>query len=450
MARFTQAARAALVLTVTLPALPALAQTVFDEPAAFDANIRMRGDGGAVYPGSTVETEGSGFVAGQEVRVLRGTEVLSTLTADAKGNVTWSFDLPEDAALGLHPIVVQTENPDSATVLDLKISPEFDVTEGGYDVVTSQYTNGLYQVDHSEANDTLFTASAVGRPPVTESQLTKLNAETLEVITAITPAEASRGVYAVYGVGVDDAHANVWTTNTRQNTVAVYAQDDLSLVKQFEDGTVDHPRDVVIDEANNRAYVSTSFSGTIAVFDTETLEKLDDLTVESAIRRATFGAMALELDEENGQLYTISRSTPEVARIDLASGEVTVFEAPVDSGTGVTVDPATGTIFVAGARSDNIVAVSADGDVLFDTKVGAYPLNLAYNPVSGNVYAANRESGTLVGIDATSGEVAVVLEGGSFPNHLDVLEDGTIVAVNKARGQDDPTGDTLRRIAPNM
>lgn len=447
MTHLSRAAIAALILAFSTAAAPA--QT-FDTPVSFSADIRIGGvNRSAVYPGSTVEVTGSGFAPEQEVRLLRGTAVLHTLKADADGAIAWSFDMPADAALGLQPIVVQTEAPDSATVLDLKVSPRLELTGADrYQIKTVQFAPGLYQVAHSPATGTLFAASAVGRPPVEVSQITKLDADTLEVIASATPDDAARGVYAVYGIGVDDAHGHVWTTNTRQNTVAVYAQGDLSLVKQFPDDAVQHPRDVVIDTAHNRAYVSTSFSGDIAVFDTGTLEQLDNLTVESTIRRGTFGAMALELDAANGQLYTVSRSTPEVARIDLASGAVTVLAAPIDSGTGITVDPATGTIYAAGARSDNIVALSPTGEVLFDTKVGSYPLNLAFDAANGQVFSSNRMSGTLTALDGITGEITAVLDGGSFPNFLDVTDAGVVIAVNKARGAEDPDGDILRTITP--
>ncbi|WP_010137917.1 hypothetical protein [Oceanicola sp. S124] len=448
MASLSRAAVTALILS--LPGA-AMAQ-VFDTPAPFDANVSLSGpDRGAVVPGATVSVSGQGFVAGQDVRLLRGAEVLTTLTADGEGAIAWSFELPADAALGLHPIVVQTEGPDSASVVELKVSPDLALTGAeAYDEKTAQFARGLYQVAHSAANGTIFTASAVGRPPVEVSQITKLDADTLEVLAEVTPDDASRGVFAVYGIAVDDAHGNVWTTNTRQNTVAVYAQDDLSLVKQFPEDTVGHPRDVVIDSANNRAYVSTSFTGEIVVFDTETLDAVEPLNVGSDVRRGTFGAMALELDAQNGQLYTVSRSTPEVARIDLATGEITLLAAPIISGTGVTVDPATGTIYVAGGQSDNVVGLSAEGEVLFDSKVGSFPLNLAFDALNGQVFSSNRMSGTLTALNGQTGEVEAVLNGGTFPNYLDVLEDGTVLAVNKSRGEEDPEGDILRAITPKQ
>src|SRR5690606_20371104 len=168
-----------------------------------------------------------------------------------------------------------------------------------------------------------------------ESALVKVNPETLETLASVTPGAAPArpdgsdgGVFAVYGIDVDDANGNVWVTNTRQNTVAVYKQDDLSLVHQFEPGAVAHARDVVVDEANGRVYTSATGTPVIEVFDSASLEKLEPITIPSQQRRAEFSVMSLALDEAGGKLVTVSMSTPEAAVVDLASGEVKVLPVP--------------------------------------------------------------------------------------------------------------------------
>ncbi|TGV62191.1 ATP-binding protein, partial [Mesorhizobium sp. M2D.F.Ca.ET.160.01.1.1] len=102
---------------------------------------------------------------------------------------------------------------------------------------SSKLVPGLYQSAYSAASNAVFVTSAVGRPPVTQSQLLKLDPTSLKVTQAITPAQVPGNthgaVYAVYGVGVDDTHGNVWVTNTRQNSIAVYRQKDLALIHQF-------------------------------------------------------------------------------------------------------------------------------------------------------------------------------------------------------------------------
>ena len=236
-------------------------------------------------------------------------------------------------------------------------------------------------------------------------------------------------------------------TNTRQNTVAVYRQDDLSLVKQFEPGAATHGRDVVIDEANGRAYVSTSFTPEILVFDTKTLEPLDPIIVRSAIRGEDFGTMALDLDAQSGKLVTVSLNTPEAAVIDLKSGEVKVIPAKGAQGaSGAAYDAQDGLIFVASQQTDNLLILKADtGEVLHDVEVGAGPLNVTFEPVSRHAFVANRGSGTITVVD-TQGQIVANLDAGSFPNQLRADGKGNVYAVNKSRGENDEAGDRVWRI----
>src|SRR5690606_5026626 len=131
-----------------------------------------------------------------------------------------------------------------AVILDLKISPDVPLSgEDKYTLTSKRLVQGLYQVAYSSKNDRLFVTTAIGRPPVKESSLLKVNPATLEVEAsaemALAKSRDDGHRLAVYGIGLDDANGNVWTTNTRDGAVAVYKQSDLSLVKQFDSGLVD-------------------------------------------------------------------------------------------------------------------------------------------------------------------------------------------------------------------
>lgn len=444
-----------LALALSLGSTAIAADGPFAAPAAFTGSVEFSGtDGAPIYAGNTVEVSGEGFQPGQIVTLHRGDALLSAdgLKADDKGAFTFAFDLPGDAALGLHPVVVQTAGPDSAEIVAMKVSPNLPLAGADqFDSQRAKVAAGVYQVAISEKNGALFTASSSGRPPVKDSKIQKLDPASLQVLAETIPAEApGGGVFAAYGIGVDDANGNVWVTNTRQNSVTVYAQDDLSLIKQFELGAVEKPRDVVIDQNRNRAYVSTHRTGVIEVFDTAKLEKLPPLEVKSEVRGGQFATMTLALDATGHKLYTVSLRTPEAARIDLTSGEVKVYALPgAEAATGLDIDPATGRIYVASQRSDDLIALDGEtGEVIFDKPVGATPLNVAFDKATGQVFVANRGSDTITVLDAATGEVLANLDGGSLPNHLKVATDGTVFAVNKARGKDDPEGDHIMRITP--
>lgn len=459
---FSRHARAlfgASILALSL-ASPTLAETIFTPTSdGFLGEVSAQAPNRApVYAGTTVTISGQDLTPGQQITLMRGTTVLNAdgpLTVAEDGTFTFDVTVDGEAATGLQPIVVIGENPAAATVVDLKVSPELPVSgEDKFTILSQPVTRGLYQVAYSPKSDALFVTSAVGRPPVKQSALVKVNPETLETLASVTPEPAPArkdgsdgGLFAVYGIAVDDANGHVWVTNTRQDTIAVYKQDDLSLVKQFEPGAAPHPRDVVIDEANGRAYVSTSFTPEIMVFDTATLEPLEPITIPSGIRGEDFGTMALDLDAKAGKLVTASLNTPEAAIVDLKTGEVKVFEAKGAQGaSGAAYDAQDGLIFVASQKTDNLLIIKADtGEVLHDVEIGAGPLNVAFEPVSRRAFVANRGSGTITVVD-TEGRIVANLDAGSFPNQLRADGKGNVYAVNKSRGENDEAGDRVWRI----
>ncbi|MFC3628006.1 YncE family protein [Paracoccus angustae] len=460
--RHARALFGASILALSL-ASPSLAETIFTPTSdGFVGEVSAEAPNRApIYAGTTVTIAGEDLTPGQQITLMRGTTVLNAdgpLTVAQDG--TFSFDVPvdRDAATGLQPIVVIGENPAAATVVDLKVSPQVPISgQDRFAILSQPLTRGLYQVAYSPKSDALFVTSAVGRPPVRQSALVKVDPETLETVAQVTPEPAPAredgsegGVFAVYGVAVDDANGTVWVTNTRQDTVAVYRQDDLSLVRQFEPGAASHPRDVVIDEDRGRAYVSTSMGPEILVFDTRTLERLDPIMVPSNVRGEEFGTMALDLDAKTGTLVTASLNTPEAAVIDLNSGAVKVFQIKGAQGTaGAAYDAQDGLLFVTAQKTDNLLILKADtGEVLHDVAVGAGPLNVTFDPVSRHAFVANRGSGTITVVD-TQGKIVANLDAGSFPNQLRADGKGNVYAVNKSRGENDDAGDRVWRIRAN-
>ncbi len=225
-------------LTLALLAAAGLSHAqVFGTPDA-DVKGSVRVASSPVLPGNEIELAGAGFTPGQKITLLRGDSVLNTppYVADAEGKFTARLAIPADAVAGVHPVVVRVAGPDAASVLELKVSRELSPTgQDRFEVTSRKLVDGLYQSAYSAKNDALFVTSAVGRPPVTQSELVKVDPKTLEVLARVTPppapAPATRpgqepgegGLHAVYGVAVDDANGTVWVTNTRQNTVAAAA-----------------------------------------------------------------------------------------------------------------------------------------------------------------------------------------------------------------------------------
>lgn len=469
---------AATALSLSLSAAPLAAETLFTPSAdGFTGQVRAASPerGTPILAGGKAVISGQGLVAGQELTLMRGAKTLNDapIIVDGEGKFTFELAIDAEAHTGLQPIVVIAENPAAATVVDLKISP--DVALSGaerFDILSEKVAPGLYQVAYSKASDALFVTAASGRPPVKDSRLVKIDPMTLKVIAEATPPEAPapepRGgqapapaggeapkddgrppVFAVYGVGVDDANGTVWTTNTRQNTVAVYKQSDLTLIKQFSPEAVQHARDVVVDEQNGRVYVGATGTGNIEVFDARTLEQLAPITLTSLQRGGEFSVMSLDIDVEHGKLATVSMTTDEVALVDLKTGETVIHPLKgAKSASGIAYDVADNLLFIASQNTDNLLIVDAStGEVKADVEVGAGALNIAFDPVSRQAFVANRGAGTITVVN-TKGEITANLDAGSLPNHLRADGKGNVFAVNKSRGEDDPSGDRIWRIAP--
>ena len=452
--QMTVARSASLTLAVlALSMASAFAAPSFTDKPDADFSGRVFSQG--ALPGAEAAVSGRGFTPGQKVTLFRAGEALNNgeaVTVDEKGGFQTKVAIPADAVPGLHPVVASASNPSAAAVFDLKVVAQ--VPQSGaeqFTVVSEKLVQGLYQAAYSAKNDTLFVTAAVGRPPVKQSQLLKLDAKTLKTVTSVDMAKVPNRddghTYAVYGVDVDDKNGNVWVTNTRQGTVSVHKQSDLKLVKRFADGAAYHARDVAVFEAGNKAYVSTPGKNTVVVFDTKKLAHLKDIAIDSDEDRS-FSTMSLALDEQGGKLYTISGSTREVAVIDTKTDRVeSVLRVPgIKSGSGIAVDPKGKRLYVVVQGSDNLVIVDlASGKPMHTVAIGAGALNVAFEPKTGLAYVVSRGAGTVTAVDA-DGKIVANLAGGTFPNHVAVDGKGAAYAINKSKGADDPEGDRISRI----
>ncbi|MNN04803.1 hypothetical protein D3C81_1175380 [compost metagenome] len=411
-----------------------------------------------VLPGTETGIEGSGFTPGQKVTLQRGDTVLNPqpYVADGEGKFSGKLMIPADAVAGAQPVVVRAAGPDAASVFALQVSREVPLSgQERIQAVSNKLAQGLYQVAYSPASKAAFVTSAVGRPPVRQSELLKVDPETLQIVARVSP-QATPGtdgnLFAVYGVGVDDANGTVWVTNTRQDTVAVYRQSDLALVKQFPIGAVTHARDVVIDASRNRAYVSATGADFISVFDTRTLQQLDNITIASSKRGETFTPTSLDIDPATGKVYTVSLGVAEAAIIDGAGGKVEkVFPlAGARDAIGVAWNPVAKRLLVVSQGSDNLLIVDpVSGKVEHDVYVGAGSLNVSYSPSTRLAYVSNRAAGTVTVVDE-AGTIVANLDGGTYPNHVSKGPETVMFAVNKSKGADDAKGDRITRFVPQQ
>lgn len=316
--------------------------------------------------------------------------------------------------------------------------------EQSYEIKTSETAPGLYQ---SAVNDKgeVFVARSNGRPPQESGSIYKLDAATLDVKAE---KKLENGTPAAYGIGLDNENGLVWITNTRSDQVAVYRQDNLELVHQFEKKSTTHPRDVVVDESTGLAYVSVvdrkADAGRIDVFSAKEKKLVRSIDVPG-----TPSVMSMDLDQETGNLYTVSLQKPKAARINVRNNdEVQVYDLgdKVDRASGVAYVPGKDHLYVASQGSGNVVVINAkDGAFIKEVPTGAGALNASYNAKDNRVYVTNRAAATVTVIDANTHEVVANLPAGANANHATVGPDGSVYAVNKRSRAEGVDNDQIHR-----
>ena len=118
----------------------------------------------------------------------------------------------------------------------------------------------------------------------------------------------------------------------------------------------------------------------------------------------------------------------------------------IKNASGVAVAADQKRVFVTGQSSDNVVIIDVENEkIMHNVAVGAGALNVLWDQDTEQAYIANRAADTLTVINL-NGDVLANLSIGSLPNHLSTDGEGNVFLVNKARGQNDESGDQLSRL----
>lgn len=297
---------------------------------------------------------------------------------------------------------------------------------GAPTVTTAPLVRGLYQSAYSERNDALWVTAAVGRPPVTNSVLPKVDPDTLAAEATYTPPvtdPATGAVEAVYGIAVDDEHNTVWTTNTRNNSVAVYSQRTGEHLATLPN--VAHAREIVVDERHDTVWASGFGDGTLVAYDSRTFQEKDRVTVGGS------GPTGLAVNERTGTVYAADLSGDRVIAVSPGSDTprfVPAGDGPIsvalsrDGRTAYTADQTAGTVSVVDLRK---------GTVARAVPTGAGALSLAADAHSGRVLVVNRTAANVSVVDPRAGTVVETVSTGADPNHVEVA-DGTAYVVDKS------------------
>ena len=161
---------------------------------------------------------------------------------------------------------------------------------------------------------------------------------------------------APYGIAVDEANGTIWVTQTRSDAVSVYDINTKQLVWSSyneanpSEGAVKHPREVKVDAASGRAFVSGS--GGVTVFDLKTHEVIKKIAFTHNGEEDI--AMNMELDASGGKLYVpaMGAGTLNVINTGTLENEKTItLHKDVDSAalrpSDVTIDKSLQEIYVS-------------------------------------------------------------------------------------------------------
>ncbi|MFH8483898.1 YncE family protein [Streptomyces longisporoflavus] len=312
-----------------------------------------------------------------------------------------------------------------------------DAARTGSSAVSVPIRQGLYQSAYSERNDALWMTSSVGMPPatVTDSRLLRVDPDTLKVeksyAAPVTDA-ATGAVESVYGIAVDDEHNTVWTTNTRDHSVAVYSQRTGKRLASLPG--VNHAREIVVDERRDTVWASAFGDGTLVAFDSGTFKEKERVTVPGT------GPTGLALNERTGTVYAADYHGARIIEVSpgaesprlIPAGQGSLSIALSANGrTAYTADQTSGTVTVVDLRK---------GAVTRSVATGGGTKSVAVDRRSGHVLAVNRTSATVTIVDPRKGAVVKSVATGANPNHVHVAEGHAFVADKSGSG---PAGEDL-------
>lgn len=294
---------------------------------------------------------------------------------------------------------------------------------------TAPVVAGLYQSAYSESNDALWVTSAVGKT-AEKSSLVKLDPDTLEVQETYTPPTNpdTGALEAVYGIDVDDSHNTVWTTNTRNDSLAVYNQKTGKHLASVPN--VAHAREVVVDEAHDTVWASGNSDGSIVAFDAKTYKEKDRITVDGSspagltVNEKTGAVYATDL--EGNQIIEISPDSKSPRLIPTGEGPISIALS-ANGRTAYTANQTAGTLSIVDLKK---------GKVTDSVTTGKGALSVDSDSDSGAVLVANRDAATVSVVDPKAAKVVENLTTEANPNHIGITDGDAYVVDKSGAGPD--------------
>lgn len=244
------------------------------------------------------------------------------------------------------------------------------------------------------------------------SDCTVINAETYETAT-ITAGIASTGVAVhpdgtrIYLTNPDwfiQGTSTVSVIDRATNTVVdnIYCGDGSCGVAVHPDGTV--------------AYVTNAYSGTVAVFDTDTHEVIATITLETLSPDEVCMPVPITVHPDGTYIYAANRFGPTLWAIDTTTYE-TVKLPFGHAHVGLAVNPQGSAVYlpdIDGTTVDVINAATLELIMTIDGLVA--PGEVSVHPDGTRVYITNSGDNTVAVIDAATGTQIASIPVGDVPN----------------------------------
>jgi len=282
---------------------------------------------------------------------------------------------------------------------------------------------GQYQIRHSK-NGKIFIAGS--NRDMSTSTIARLDEKTLQIeaIATLPITRAGTGYNAgdknlgAFGIDVDDENGTIWVTNTRDNAVSVYDQNNLNLLwtnygaQEGDENWIEHPREVKVDAASGKAFVTGRFF--VSAIDLKT-HKVEKIKVGGDEEDKRYISMNTTIHD--GKLYVPERTTGKIYVIDTSTFKVLQEIQTHADVEGVDVLPSDIAIDV----SEQEIYVSAQGSydrqtgdskgnsgvTVYDLKTGEYKKSIPFGKQA--LALVNDEDRDLVYVtDFATGKVGVI------------------------------------------
>lgn len=304
-----------------------------------------------------------------------------------------------------------------AAALACVLAPAIGITHAQTLSKSTKVGQGLYEVVVDQKDGAVYVAS-VGQQGNPGPFIYKLDPQTLAIADSI-----SLGDVPGFGLGINQKTRTLYTSNTRGNSVHAVDIKTGKLLATISNGAEkSHTREIVVDEKNNKVYVSdVGEPSTVWVIDGKTNTYLYSL--ENAGKTAT----GLAIDSKKGLLYVTAMGDNEVLVYDVKTREkVRSFPSGSESPINVAFDQQGDRLFVTDSKNSVLTVLQASsGELLSNVTVGENPIGVSFDAKRNRIYTANRQ-----------GKSLTVVDGSTYAVIKDIPTDGlsNTVAVNPKTG----------------